>query len=83
MNLKYQGVNSRGRRAWLDTDLNQSMEEWQKEHYETCVTSLEEMLNRKLSKNELQHILWLSGWDKSTVDTFTALFRDLGMKGAK
>lgn len=77
MNLKYQGVNSRGRKLWLDTDLNQEIEEWQKEHYEKCVTELEVMLNRKLSKNELQHILWLSGWDKSTIDTFRGLFMDL------
>lgn len=77
MNLKYQGDNSRGRRLWLDTDLNQEIEEWQKEHYEKCVTELEEMLNRKLSPNELQHILWLSGWDKSKIDTFRGLFMDL------
>lgn len=77
MNLKYQGVNSRGRLVWLDTDLNQVMEEWQKEHYETCVTELEKMLGRKLSKAELQHILWLSGFDESTIDTFRGLFRDL------
>lgn len=77
MNLKYQGVNSCGRREWLDTDLNQVMEEWQKEHYETCVTELEKMLDRKLSKTELQHILWLSGWDESTIDTFRGLFRNL------
>lgn len=77
MNLKYQGVNSRGRREWLDTDLNQVMEEWQKEHYETYVTELEKMLNRKLCKTELQHILWLSGFDESTIDTFRGLFRDL------
>lgn len=77
MNLKYQGINSRGRREWLDTDLNQVMEEWQKEHYETCVTELKKMLGRKLSKTELQHILWLSGFDESTIDTFKGLFRDL------
>lgn len=77
MNLKHQGINSRGRREWLDTDLNQVMEEWQKEHYETCVTELEKMLDRKLSKMELQHILWLSGFDESTIDTFRGLFRDL------
>lgn len=77
MNLKDKGINSRGRREWLDTDLNQVMEEWQKEHYETCVTELEKMLGRKLSKMELQHILWLSGFDESTIDTFRGLFRDL------
>lgn len=77
MNLKHQGINLRGRREWLDTDLNQVMEEWQKEHYETCVTELEKMLGRKLSKMELQHILWLSGFDESTIDTFKGLFRDL------
>lgn len=77
MNLKDKGINSRGRREWLDTDLNQVMEEWQKEHYETCVTELEKMLDRKLSKTELQHILWLSGFDESTIDTFKGLFRDL------
>lgn len=77
MNLKDKGINSRGRREWLDTDLNQVMEEWQKEHYETCVTELEKMLDRKLSKTELQHILWLSGFDESTIDTFKGLFMDL------
>lgn len=77
MNLKDKGINSRGRREWLDTDLNQVMEEWQKEHYETCVTELEKMLGRKLSKMELQHILWLSRFDESTIDTFRGLFRDL------
>lgn len=59
------------------------MKDWQKRPYESYVKELEQMLNRKLTENELKHILWLSGWDKSTMDTFTALFRDLGMKGGK
>ncbi|MDA2610014.1 hypothetical protein PDQ29_27880 [Bacillus cereus] len=73
MNLKYNGINSRGDAEWIELDLGKIMEEWQMIRYRSFVASLQENIGRQLTKNELQTILWLSGFEQSSINDIVSI----------
>ncbi|MGN4511803.1 hypothetical protein [Bacillus cereus group sp. MYBK242-2] len=73
MNLKYNGINSRGDAEWIELDLGKVMEEWQMIRYRSFVESLQENIGRQLTKNELQTILWLSGFEQSSINDIVSI----------
>lgn len=73
MNLKYNGINSRGDAEWIELDLGKVMEEWQMIRYRSFVESLQEDIGRQLTKNELQTILWLSGFEQSSINDIVSI----------
>lgn len=75
MNLKYVGINKKGRAEWAELDLadgfhpeGRILEQWQVDHYKPFVEQIEQRIGRKLEKNELGTIEWLSSSDQRTVD---------------
>lgn len=80
MNLKYKGVNKRGRAEWIELDLISSwrpegavMEEWQLNRYRPFVESIEKCIGHQLQKNELSTVLWLSGFEESSVSNIMSI----------
>lgn len=73
LNLKYNGINSRGDAEWIELDLGKVMEEWQMIRYRSFVESLQENIGRQLTKNELQTILWLSGFEQSSINDIVSI----------
>lgn len=83
MNLKYKGVNDRGRAEWVDLDLADSfhpegvaMEEWEMLEYRPFVEGVQAMVGRDLTKAELRTILWLSGMEKSTINNIMGIIKN-------
>ncbi|MEK8128642.1 hypothetical protein WMW72_12065 [Paenibacillus filicis] len=80
MNLKYIGVNNRGRAEWAELDLADNlwpegriMEEWEVRQYRPIVEKTEKALGRTLERAELSILAWLSGMDNSTVKAVSSL----------
>jgi len=82
MNLQYKGVNERGRVEWVELDLADSlnpegvvMEEWVLLRYRPFVEEIQTVIGRHLNKDELRTILWLSGFDQSTIKHIRGIIR--------
>lgn len=73
MDLKYKGINNRGRAEWVESDLGEVMEEWQLDQYRPFVESLQECIGRQLTKNELQTVLWLSGLEQRSINNIMSI----------
>ncbi|EJR49908.1 hypothetical protein IIO_06504 [Bacillus cereus VD115] len=73
MNLKYNGINKRGDAEWIESDLGIVIEEWQMIRYRSFVESLQECIGRELKKNELQTVLWLSGFEQSSINDIVSI----------
>ncbi|MEJ9125314.1 hypothetical protein P4I92_16540 [Bacillus cereus] len=73
MNLNYKGINNRGCVEWVESDLGEVMEEWQLNQYRPFVESLQECIGRQLTKNELRTVLWLSGFEQSSINTILSI----------
>jgi len=82
MDLKYKGVNDRGRVEWVERDLATAyrpeglvMEEWQVERYKPFVETVRACIGREPSKDELSTLAWLAGIDQSTIDSILSLIK--------
>ncbi|MFD0717677.1 hypothetical protein [Paenibacillus sp. GCM10027626] len=80
MNLEYKGVNKHGRVEWLEKDLvdswypeGRTLEEWHLRQYRPFVEGIQSTIGRELTKDELQTIHWLSGYEKSTISHIMGL----------
>lgn len=80
MNLKYKGINNRGRSEWVEMDLisnsnpeGEFIEEWQLNRYRSFVESIETCIVRQLSKDELRAVLWLSGFEQSSINNIVSI----------
>ncbi|HDX9577672.1 TPA: hypothetical protein ROX88_001169 [Bacillus pseudomycoides] len=73
MDLKYKGINKRGRAEWVESDLGEVIEEWQLNRYRPFVESLQECIGRQLTKNELRTALWLSGFEQSSINNIVSI----------
>ncbi|HFJ9394647.1 TPA: hypothetical protein ACTZ6L_006393, partial [Bacillus cereus] len=73
MNLNYKGTNNQGRAEWIESDLGEVMEEWQLNQYRPFVEFLQEHISRQLTKNELRTILWLSGFEQSSINNIMSI----------
>ncbi|MBK5491769.1 hypothetical protein [Bacillus sp. TH13] len=73
MNLNYKGINNQGRAEWVESDLGEVMEEWQLNQYRPFVEFLQEHIGRQLTKNELRTALWLSGFEKSSINNIMSI----------
>ncbi|WP_255257996.1 hypothetical protein [Bacillus cereus] len=49
------------------------MEEWQMIRYRSFVESLQECIGRELKTNELQTVLWLSGFEQSSINDIVSI----------
>jgi hypothetical protein len=73
MNLTYKGINKRGRSEWIESDLEEVIEEWQMIRYRSFVESLQENIGRKLTKDELQTVLWLSAFEQNSINNIVSI----------
>lgn len=71
--MKYNGINKRGDAEWIESDLGIVIEEWQMIRYRSFVESLQECIGRELKKNELQTVLWLSGFEQSSINDIVSI----------
>ncbi|MGR9635279.1 hypothetical protein ACU82A_30300 [Bacillus cereus] len=73
MNVKYKGINNQGCAQWVESDLGEVIEEWQMIRYRSFVESLQECIGRELTKNELQTVLWLSGFEQNSINNIVSI----------
>ncbi|WP_340395308.1 hypothetical protein [Paenibacillus sp. FSL E2-0177] len=80
MNLEYKGINDRGRAEWVEKDLISSwfpegkpLEESHLLCYRPFVEDIQSIISRELTKDELETIHWLSGYEESTIKTLKGL----------
>ncbi|GAB6427055.1 TPA: hypothetical protein ACOQ5N_004754 [Bacillus cereus] len=73
MNLTYKGINKRGRSEWIESDLEEVIEEWQMIRYRSFVESLQENIGRKLTKDELRTVLWLSAFEQNSINNIVSI----------
>lgn len=90
MNLKYIGINERGRATWAELDLadkfrpqGRILEEWQVNQYRPFVEGIEKCIGRKLERDELSTVEWLSGYEQSTVDNIMNIIKTAYENGKK
>ncbi|HEF1903616.1 TPA: hypothetical protein R9Y97_002925 [Bacillus cereus] len=73
MNLTYKGINKRGESEWIESDLEEVIEEWQMIRYRSFVESLQENIGRKLTKDELRTVLWLSAFEQNSINNIVSI----------
>ncbi|MDV6039941.1 hypothetical protein N7X28_26240 [Bacillus sp. SM-B1] len=73
MNLTYKGINKRGKSEWIESDLDEVIEEWQMIRYRSFVESLQENIGRKLMKDELRTVLWLSAFEQNSINNIVSI----------
>lgn len=73
MNLTYKGINKRGQSEWIESDLEEVIEEWQMIRYRSFVESLQEYIGRKLTKDELRTVLWLSAFEQNSINNIVSI----------
>lgn len=73
MNLTYKGINKRGKSEWIESDLDEVIEEWQMIRYRSFVESLQEDIGRKLMKDELRTVLWLSAFEQNSINNIVSI----------
>ncbi|HDR5270486.1 hypothetical protein E8M24_21860 [Bacillus thuringiensis] len=73
MNLTYKGINKRGQSEWIESDLDEVIEEWQMIRYRSFVESLQENIGRQLTKDELRTVLWLSGFEQNSINNIVSI----------
>ncbi|MEK4544302.1 MULTISPECIES: hypothetical protein [Bacillus] len=73
MNLTYKGINKRGQSEWIESDLEEVIEEWQMIRYRSFVESLQENIGRKLTKDELRTVLWLSAFEQNSINNIVSI----------
>ncbi|WP_172369553.1 hypothetical protein [Sporosarcina jiandibaonis] len=80
MNLKYKGINKRGRSEWIELDLISNydpegvvMEEWQVNQYRPLVEGIQVSIGREMTKKELSTVQWLSGSEKSSISNIMGI----------
>ncbi|MFB7121415.1 hypothetical protein [Bacillus tropicus] len=73
MNLTYKGINKRGKSEWIESDLDEVIEEWQMIRYRSFVESLQENIGRKLTKDELRTVLWLSAFEQNSINNIVSI----------
>lgn len=73
MNLTYKGINKRGQSEWIESDLEEVIEEWQMIRYRSFVESLQENIGRKLTKDELRTVLWLSAFEQNLINNIVSI----------
>ncbi|PEF63492.1 hypothetical protein [Bacillus cereus] len=73
MNLTYKGINKCGNSEWIESDLGAVIEEWQMIRYRSFVESLQENIGRQLTKDELRTVLWLSGFEKNSINNIISI----------
>ncbi|ADY24801.1 hypothetical protein P4U05_27900 [Bacillus paranthracis] len=73
MNLTYKGINKSGLSEWIESDLEEVIEEWQMIRYRSFVESLQENIGRQLTKDELRTILWLSGFEQNSINNIVSI----------
>ncbi|OCZ50843.1 hypothetical protein [Dehalobacter sp. TeCB1] len=88
MDLQYKGVNSRGRAEWIERDLARPtlpeglvMEEWQVNQYIPFVDGIRSYIGRDLTKDELNTIAWLAGYEQSTINNIMSLIKAANLQG--
>ncbi|PFN81855.1 hypothetical protein COJ67_29680 [Bacillus thuringiensis] len=73
MNLTYKGINKRGQSEWIESDLEEVIEEWQMIRYRSFVESLQENIGRKLTKDELRTVLCLSAFEQNSINNIVSI----------
>ncbi|GIX59459.1 hypothetical protein SPE26_29970 [Bacillus thuringiensis] len=73
MNLTYKGINKQGQSEWIESDLEEVIEEWQMIRYRSFVESLQENIGRKLTKDELRTVLWLSAFEQNSINNIVSI----------
>ncbi|PEN93798.1 hypothetical protein CN553_18225 [Bacillus cereus] len=73
MNLTYKGINKRGQSEWIESDLEEVIEDWQMIRYRSFVESLQENIGRKLTKDELRTVLWLSAFEQNSINNIVSI----------
>lgn len=73
MNLTYKGINKRGQSEWIESDLEEVIEEWQMIRYRSFVESLQENIGRKLTKDESRTVLWLSAFEQNSINNIVSI----------
>lgn len=88
MDLQYKGVNSRtGRAEWIERDLVRStlpeglvMEEWQVKQYIPFVEGIRACIGRDLTKDELNTVAWLAGYEQGTINNIMSLIKSANLQ---
>ena len=83
MDLQYKGVNSRtGREEWIERDIARPtlpeglvMEEWQVKQYKPFVEGIRACIGRDLTKDELNTVAWLAGYEQCTINNIMSLIK--------
>lgn len=82
MKMIYKGVNPKTMRAeWLDEDADIVMEEWQAIQYRPFVEDVENRIGRKLTKEEIRTIHWLSGTEQVAIHKIRNIITEAFLHG--